>query len=181
MPGISSEKPIGSRCGIDAAAAFAVADFVRRSSVNFISMRIHRKQANGSPMVSYALVVLMVDLDLPRHIFSANAAALPILPPFFFGDKDGHGTPDAWWLELALDPEAAESMPLSGGVARGAESSEDISDDVDALRRGWVLLDPVNERVELANRRRLAKYCRGDLGDVCEPASVSRVDSREDG
>jgi hypothetical protein len=46
-------------------------------------------------MVSYALLVLTVDLDLPRHIFSANAAALPIFPPLFFGDNDGHGIPDA--------------------------------------------------------------------------------------
>jgi len=107
-------------------------------------------------MVSYALVVLTVDLDLPRHIFSANAAALPTPPPLFFGDNDGHGTPDAC-PDLVLDPEVLGSKPLSGGVARGAESSDDISDDVDALRRGCVLLDPVSERVELANRRRLAK------------------------
>jgi len=43
-------------------------------------------------MVSYALLVLTPDFDLPRcHIFSANAAALPTLPGLFFGDNDGHG------------------------------------------------------------------------------------------
>lgn len=100
----------GSIGGINVTADFVAADLVRRS------------------IVSYALVVLIVDLVLPRfHILSAKDAALLMALGLFLGDTEGHDTPPFKPAELA----SAEFKPVPGGV--DTESSSDISDDVETL------------------------------------------------
>src|SRR4051794_11747621 len=92
-------------------------------------------RTKDSPVVSYALIALLVDLVLDRpHILSANDVVLLIVDDAFLGDIEGKDTLP--FQPSSVRPESEESKPVApGGVGRGAESSEDISDDVETLFR----------------------------------------------
>lgn len=107
--------------------------------------------------VSATLVLLTFDLvRLRLNSFSVNELALP--GPFL-GDTLGHAMPKPPFLPF----------PVSGGVATGAESSEDS----DILSRGYAPGIFVADR-RVVRRRKLDRYflCEGDL---CEKVVDARL------
>src|SRR6188768_768821 len=110
-----------------------------------------------------ALKVLPFDLVLALdHIFSAKDVARPIPLVLFFGESDGNevellctGPFCMYPNSLMGDARVPNSKLLSGGVTAAAESSDEISDEVELLwRAGCPLVVPGREM--LPRRLKLA-------------------------
>lgn len=135
--------------------------FSVRSLVTFSGVNSGAKQL-------FVLNVLPPDFVLALdQIFSANDAARLILPVLFLGDNDGHDIP--FPVPFPICPNslrgvtsAENSVLWSGGVAAGAESSDETSEDMEIL----CLAGPFpsfDDRETLPSLRKLANLDLGDL------------------
>lgn len=110
------------------------------------------------------------------HIFCANVAALPKVAEFFF-DGDGVCVVGQGTLPSSSRLSVYGNGLESGGVITGIESSDEISDAIETLRRDNAPLEVVELRELVANLLKPVRYLAGeDFGGGVGGISLSGVD-----